>query len=97
MSVSRAVPDRKEIARTFLRLASAQYQEHRQHRAYYARIAREHGLTNQDIADEYGVTEAAVRQMIQRAAEPSCPTCNDRPRWGHYCADCGAHGAGMGQ
>jgi ribosomal protein L32 len=35
--------------------------------------------------------------MIQRAAEPSCPTCNDRPRWGHYCADCGAHGAGMGQ
>jgi DNA-binding transcriptional regulator LsrR (DeoR family) len=65
---SRAVLDRKEIARTFLKLASEHYQEHRRHRAYYARIAREHGLTNQDIANEYGITEAAVRQMISRAA-----------------------------
>lgn len=61
--------DRKGLARTFLKLANGQYQEHRLHRAYYARIAREHGLTNQDIADEYGITEAAVRAMIQRAAK----------------------------
>lgn len=60
---------RKDIARTFLKLANGQYQEHRQHRAYYARIAREHGLTNQDIANEYGVTEAAVRAMVQRAGK----------------------------
>jgi len=61
--------DRKDLARTFLKLANGQYQEHRQHRAYYARIAREHGLTHQDIADEYGITEAAVRALIKRAAK----------------------------
>ena len=61
--------DRKDLARTFLKLASAEYQNHKLHRAYYARIAREHGLTNQDIANEYGVTEAAVRAMIQRAGK----------------------------
>jgi len=60
---------RKDLARTFLRLANGQYQDHREHRAYYARIAKEHGLTNQDIADEYGITEAAVRAMIQRAGK----------------------------
>lgn len=62
-----APTDRKDLARTFLKLASEQYQENRRHRAYYARIAREHGLTHQDIANEYGITEAAVRAMIQRA------------------------------
>ena len=70
MSVpSRGVLDRKEIARTFLRMANAEYQTRRSNRAYFAQTAREHGLTNQDIADEYGITEAAVRQMIQRAAK----------------------------
>ena len=58
--------DRKELAQTFLKLANDQYQQHRQHRAYYARIAREHGLTNQDIADAYGITEGAVRAIINR-------------------------------
>ena len=61
--------DRKEIARTFLRMAHEEYQTRRSNRAYFAQIAREHGLTNQDIATEYGITEAAVRQMIQRAAK----------------------------
>lgn len=42
---------------------------HREHRAYYARIAREHGLTHQEIADAYGITEAAVRGLIKRAAK----------------------------
>jgi DNA-binding transcriptional regulator LsrR (DeoR family) len=63
------VGDRKTIARTFLQLANSEYQKHRAHRGYYARIAREHGLTNQDIADEYGITEAAVRALIKRAAK----------------------------
>lgn len=64
-----APTDRKALARTFLKLASAQFQEHRRHRAYYAQMARDHGLTNQDIANEYGITEAAVRAMIQRAGK----------------------------
>ena len=63
----RGILDRKEIARTFLRMANEEYQTRRSNRAYFAQIAREHGLTNQDIATEYGITEAAVRQMIQRA------------------------------
>ena len=62
-------PDHKDLARTFLTLANDQYQQHRHHRDYYARVAREHGLTNQEIADIYGVTEAAVRAMVKRAVK----------------------------
>ncbi len=61
--------DRKEIARTFLCLANGEYQARKERRGYFARLAKSHGLTNQDIADEYGITEAAVRAMIQRAAK----------------------------
>lgn len=61
--------DRKDLARTFLKLANDEYQTQRHHRGYYARIAKAHGLTNQDIAYEYGITEAAVRAMIARAAK----------------------------
>lgn len=60
---------RKEIARTFLSLANDEYQQHQTHRGYYARIAKEHGLTNQEIADAYGITEAAVRGLIRRAVK----------------------------
>jgi len=60
--------DRKAIAREFLRLANDDYQRICNLRGYYAKIARQHGLTNQDIADEYGITEAAVRAIIKRAA-----------------------------
>lgn len=59
--------DRKDLARTFLKLANDEYQTRRDHRGYFARVAKGHGLTNQDIANEYGITEAAVRAMIQRA------------------------------
>jgi hypothetical protein len=61
--------DHKAIARTFLQFANADYQRIRNLRGYYAKIARQHGLTNQDIADEYGITEAAVRAIIKRAAK----------------------------
>ena len=90
---SRGVLDRKEIARTFLRLAHQEFQTRKSNRAYFAALAREHGLTNQDIANEYGMTEAAVRAMI-KADLIDCRICNDRPKPGHYCADCGAQGVG---
>lgn len=61
--------DHKDLARTFLSLANEEYQTRRQNRGYFARIAKEHGLTNQDIAEAYGVTEAAVRALILRAAK----------------------------
>jgi DNA-directed RNA polymerase specialized sigma24 family protein len=61
--------DIKTIARELLQLANADYQKHVFLRGYYARISRQHGLTHQEIADEYGVTEAAVRAIIKRAAK----------------------------
>lgn len=61
------VDDRKTIAREFLKLANADYRRVCDQRGYYATIARRHGLTNQDIANEYGITEAAVRAIIKRA------------------------------
>ena len=59
--------DPKELDRTFLALANDAYQESRQNRVKFAQLAREAGLTNQEIADEYGITEAAVRHMLKRA------------------------------
>lgn len=61
--------ERKELARTFLSLANAEYQTQCLHRGYYARIAKRHGLTNQEIADAYGITETAVRGLIKRAVK----------------------------
>lgn len=63
------VASRKELAITFLTLANSEYQNQRLHRPYYARIAREHGLTNQQIGEIYGITEAAVRALIKRAVQ----------------------------
>lgn len=64
-----AATSRRELARTFLELANSEYQRHKLHRGYYARIAREHGLTNQEIAEAYGITEAAVRGLIFRSGK----------------------------
>lgn len=91
---ARTSPDRKQLAREFLELANDQYQQHRLHRVYYARIAREHGLTNQDIADAYGVTETAIRSLLKRAkpAEPvNCGHCRDSVKPGHICPICGLY------
>lgn len=59
--------DRTKFAQEFLRLAHKTYQHHYSQRVYFARLAREHGLTNQAIADAYEITEAAVRAMLKRA------------------------------
>lgn len=66
---SRGVFDPKELDKAFLGMAHNAYQESRYNRLKYAQIAREMGLTNQEIADAYGITEAAVRQMLKRAAK----------------------------
>jgi DNA-binding transcriptional regulator LsrR (DeoR family) len=60
---------RRDLAGIFLKLANDEYQKHRAHRGYYASVAKQHGLTNQEIADAYGITEAAVRTLIKRAAK----------------------------
>ena len=61
--------DRAALAREFLRMAHQNYQTHYAQRVYFARISREHGLTNQEIAEAYGITEGAVRHMLKRAEE----------------------------
>ena len=58
---------RAALAREFLRMAHKNYQEHYAQRVYFARISREHGLTNKEIADAYGITEGAVRYMLKQA------------------------------
>lgn len=67
-STPTAVSDRKEIARQFLRIENAIDQHSRFHRPYFAKLAKQYGLTNQEIADEYGISEAAVRGLIKRSA-----------------------------
>ena len=59
--------NRAALAREFLRMAHQNYQTHYAQRIYFARISREHGLTNKEIADAYEMTESGVRKMLERA------------------------------
>lgn len=59
--------NRAPLAREFLRMAHQNYQTHYAQRIYFARISREHGLTNKEIAEAYEMTEAGVRKMLDRA------------------------------
>lgn len=67
------IPDAtpKEVAnlKDFLRRENAEYQDRCARRPVYAKIAKGYGFTNQEIADEYGITEAAVRGLIKRASK----------------------------
>ena len=59
--------DRAALAREFLRMAHQNYLTDYAQRIYFARISREHGLTNKEIAEAYEMTEAGVRKMLDRA------------------------------
>lgn len=76
-----------------LKDVNEEYQLARAFRIRMAGYARKAGLTNQEIGDAYGISEAAVRQMLKRAAAPDCAICKDQPKRGHYCPDCGMQGA----
>ena len=39
-------------------------------RLYVVRLAKHYGVTNREIADALGVTEAGVRMMLTRAGDP---------------------------
>ncbi|MBB5748560.1 sigma-70 family RNA polymerase sigma factor [Micrococcus sp. TA1] len=65
--------DRKDLARSYLKMAGnehrtiqAQLEESASKRAHFAAIGRKHGITYREIAEHYGVTEGAVRQMLKR-------------------------------
>jgi DNA-directed RNA polymerase specialized sigma24 family protein len=38
---------------------------------YFVVLARQYGVTNQEIADVLGVTEGAVRALVKRAEKPA--------------------------
>jgi len=59
----------KRLAREFLELQQQRHQQNRIHRPYFARLARDYGLTHQEIGEVYGITEAAVRSMIKRSVK----------------------------
>lgn len=61
--------DRRDLAREFLRRAQDDYERARDTRTQLAALARAHGLTNQQIANAYGVTEGAIRAMIKRTGD----------------------------
>lgn len=60
----------RELAQEYLRMAHANYRERNMQRIYFARLAREYGLSYQAIADAYEMTESGVRAMLQRAEDP---------------------------
>lgn len=60
-----------DIAINFLHFAAKDYENAKSMRLYYAQAARRHGITNAQIGSIYGMTEAGVRMMINRAGEKS--------------------------
>lgn len=66
-----SVPEstRQELALELLAHAADAYQRAKTARDYFAARAREHGVSNLDIAAAYGVSEAAVRAMAKRDAQ----------------------------
>ncbi len=59
---------RKQIAVEYLSLSREHVERSKRLRLHYVRLARENGLTYGEIGDALGVTEAAVRKLIERAA-----------------------------
>ena len=58
--------DRESILAGYLARNAQDVEKAASQRVYYFKLAREYGFTNQWIADQIGVTEAAVRQMVKR-------------------------------
>ena len=59
----------REFALYFLEVAQKDFEHAKHMRLYYAQNARKHGITNQQIADIYGLTEGAIRKMIKKAGD----------------------------
>lgn len=57
---------RQQIAREYLRLSAEDLARASLGRIRFAHMGKSHGLTNAEIGDELGITEAAVRAMLKR-------------------------------
>jgi len=60
--------DRKATCLVFLELAADDLAKAKRARDYYAGLARKYGLTNADIGEALGMSEARVRQIIAGGA-----------------------------
>jgi DNA-directed RNA polymerase specialized sigma24 family protein len=58
-----SVDPKKDLARDFLVRARDDLERAKRTRKAYVLAAREHGLTNQQIGDVLGISEARVRQL----------------------------------
>ena len=56
----------KTLAVEYLARNAADLDKVTAQRIHYVKLARQKGLTHQQIADPLGITEAAVRQMLKR-------------------------------
>lgn len=58
--------DRKDLALFYCAESHRLHQTHYAQKIYFAKLARKYGATHQEIADTYGVSEAAVRSLLKR-------------------------------
>lgn len=58
---------KKILAIEFLELAKRDLERAKRTRTAYMKAAKEHGLTNQQIGEAVGVSEARVRQLLRAA------------------------------
>jgi DNA-directed RNA polymerase sigma subunit (sigma70/sigma32) len=61
-------PGQAELALHLLDLTREESDRAKRNRKYYAGLARDHGLTFQQIGDKLGLTEGAVRAIIAQDA-----------------------------
>lgn len=59
-----AADELKKHAVAYLELTRKQGEAFTQNRTYYSGLAKKYGLTNQEIGDLLGITEARVRQLV---------------------------------
>lgn len=59
---------RKHIAVEYLHLTREHLERSKNLRLHFVRLARDEGVTNAQIGEALGITEAAVRKLIERAA-----------------------------
>lgn len=56
-----------DLARVYLDRAKDDLDRAKRTRVAYAKLARKHGLTNQQIGDALDISEARVRQLLSEA------------------------------
>jgi DNA-directed RNA polymerase sigma subunit (sigma70/sigma32) len=60
--------DHKTACRVFLELAADDLEKAKRTRDHYAGLARRYGLTNAEIGEALGISEARVRQIVAGGA-----------------------------